>query len=273
MDKLKIGIVGCGAIGSSLAGLILKELPQYAQLSALFDRDYNKSLSLAHSLKTKNILISRNLDSLISNSQLVIECASAAGAWDIIRRTISRNRDVLVMSVAGLAEHLKDAKKIASRKRARIYIPSGAVCGIDALKAAKEDKLRRVTLITRKSPDSFKGVKFIENKRIKLNAINKDRVLFYGSARNAIKLFPQNINVSAVLGIAGLGVDKTLVKIVASKRIKDNIHELLIESASGRVICITQNKKHPKNPKTSYLAVLSAMALIRQIVSPIRVGT
>lgn len=128
-------------------------------------------------------------------------------------------------------------------------------------------------MTTRKNPVSFKGVKYIESRGIKLERIKKDRVLFCGPAKEAVKYFPQNINVAAVLSIAGLGRGKTLVKIIASPKIKKNIHEIKIESGAGNITTRTENVLHPKNPKTSFLAVLSAMETLRQILEPVRVGT
>ena len=98
-------------------------------------------------------------------------------------------------------------------------------------------------------------------------------MLFSGSARDAIKFFPQNINVAGTLSIAGIGEDKTLVKIIASPEITKNIHEIEIQSEAARINTCTQNLLHPDNPKTSYLAVLSAIATLKQILEPIKVGT
>jgi aspartate dehydrogenase len=98
-------------------------------------------------------------------------------------------------------------------------------------------------------------------------------VLFSGKAKEAVKFFPQNINVAAVLSLAGIGSSKTKVKIIASSKVKRNIHEIEIESEAGRVFTRTENLIHPDNPKTSFLAVLSAASLLKQILSPLRIGT
>jgi aspartate dehydrogenase len=103
--------------------------------------------------------------------------------------------------------------------------------------------------------------------------LKKDKILFSGTAAQAVKYFPQNINVAAVLGLAGMGMHKTKVRIIASPSVRKNIHEILIESKAAKIFTRTENILHPQNPKTSYLAVLSAMATLKQILQPIKTGT
>ncbi|MBL7151145.1 MAG: aspartate dehydrogenase [Candidatus Omnitrophica bacterium] len=271
--RLKIGIVGCGAIGSSMAKFIVKKLFSQAQLSALYDLDASKIKKLAKSVSKKRDLAAGSLGDLIAESQLVVEAASALSSREIARRALSMGRDVMIMSTGGVAGSLKELSLLAKKNNARVYIPSGAICGVDALKAAKLGRIKSVTLTTRKNPRSFKGVKYVEERRIKLAGIKKETVLFSGSAREAVRHFPQNINVAAVLSLAGIGQDRTLVRLIASPGTKRNIHEIKIESASGDISTRTQNLLHPDNPKTSFLAVLSAMAALRQILEPVRIGT
>jgi aspartate dehydrogenase len=119
---------------------------------------------------------------------------------------------------------------------------------------------------------AFESVAFVRNSGIDLKAIRTEKVLFDGSAIKAVKNFPQNINVAAVLSLAGLGLKKTKVRIVASARVKKNIHEIEIISDAAQIRTRTENIAHPHNPKTSFLAVLSAEAVIKQILSPIKIG-
>ena len=137
----------------------------------------------------------------------------------------------------------------------------------------REFPTEKVILITRKNPKSFQGLDYLKHKGIRLDKIKSDTVLFSGNARQAIKYFPQNINVAATLSIAGIGQARTQVKIIASPRVKRNIHEVYIESDAGRISTRVENLVHPDNPKTSFLAVLSAIAMLRQILEPVRVGT
>lgn len=180
---------------------------------------------------------------------------------------------MLIMSVGGIAAHYKGLARLAGRKKARVFLPSGAISGVDALKAAKQGGIKEVTLTTRKNPNSFAGNIYLAQKGISLKNIREDLVLFAGSAQEAVKFFPQNINVAALLGLAGLGMKKTRVEIIASPSVRNNIHEIRIASAAGEIFSRTENVLHPDNPKTSYLAVLSAVASLRQVLDPVRVGT
>ena len=270
---LKIGIVGCGAIGSSLARIIAVDLKGKAKVSALFDIDKEKSRLLAGLIFHSGNLEVDNLAQLIERSQLVIEGASAASSWNIAKEALVKGRDIMIMSVGGIAPHAKELYKLARKHGGRVYIPSGAIAGIDALKAAGTVRLKKVILRTIKNPASFKGVEYVVRNGIRLGNLKNDKLLFSGSAAKAIEYFPQNINVAAVLSLAGVGLDKTRVEIIASPRIKNNVHKIRIESSAGIIETCTENVVHPKNPKTSYLAVLSARATIENILSNIRIGT
>jgi len=271
--KLKIGIVGCGAIGSSLAKTVSRDLTKSAKLAALYDLIRDKSEGLSLKLTGKKDLAVDSLEKLIRKSDLVIEAAHANCSMDIARKTVLKGKDAMIMSVGGVVDEFVSLTKSAFLTNARIYIPSGAIAGIDALKAAHLGKVKKVVLTTRKNPLSFKGVKYVQDKKIKLDEIRVDTVLFSGSARQAMKFFPQNVNVAGILSLAGIGSQKTQVKIIASPSALRNIHEIEIVSEAGNVFTRTENVLHPDNPKTSYLAVLSAVAALKQILQASRVGT
>lgn len=271
--KLKIGIVGCGAIGSSLAKAVKKDFCAEAELSALYDIDASKSRKLSRLVSKGRNLAVNSLNSLINKSDLVIEAASARCSREVASSALSEGRNCMVMSVGGIVNCYGQLEGLAKKRNARVYIPSGAISGIDALKAAKIGKIKSVTLTTRKNPLSFKGVKYVEDKGIKLEEIKKDKILFSGPAQQAVKYFPQNINVAAILSLAGLGPKRTRVRIIASPSTTKNIHEIRIDSVAAGILTRTENVLHPDNPKTSYLAVLSAIATLKQILEPIKIGT
>lgn len=270
--KLRIGVVGCGAIGSSLAKAVVSDFAREARLVSIYDIDRDRALGLARKLKNES-LVSPSLGYLIKRTDLVIEAAEAKACLEIARSVLSKGRDIMIMSVGGVITHTTQLRILARKNQAQIYIPSGAICGIDALKAASEKKIRKVVLITRKNPRSLQGIEYIRRKGLRLDKIKRDTVLFSGNARQAVKLFPQNINVAATLSIAGIGQARTRVKIIASPKVKRNIHEIYIESDVGKISTRVENLVHPGNPKTSFLVVLSAIATLRQILQPIRVGT
>ncbi len=264
--------MGCGAIGSSLAKVVARNFPKQAKLSALYDLDASKSKKLAKRFGY-GVLAVKGLNDLIRKSDLVIEAASASASFDIAKAALVLKRDVMIMSVGGVVKGFNTLYRLAVHNNCKVYIPSGAISGIDALKAAAMGRIDKVTLTTTKSPLAFRGVKYIEEKKINLSKINKDVVLFSGKAEDAIKYFPQNINVAAVLSLAGIGINKTHVRVIASPKVVKNVHEIRIESAAADISTRTENILHPDNPKTSYLAVLSAIATLKGILEPIKIGT
>ena len=273
MKKLRIGIVGCGAIGGSLAGSIIKDFKTQARLGALYDRSAERVEGLVKRLSLDKKTAVRDLAQLITRSDLIIEAASADDSLNIARSAVKRRKDILILSVGGLINGVKELRALAKRRGAKVYIPSGAIAGIDALKAASLKNIKSITLTTRKNPRSFSGVEYVSRRGIDLGRIKTDRVIFSGSAERAVRLFPKNINVAAILGIAGVGFKSTRVRLIASPKVKRNIHEIMIESESARIFTRTENQLHPKNPKTSYLAVLAAEATLKQILEPIKIGT
>lgn len=267
---LRVGIFGCGTIGRALAKQIEERFPNNIRIVGVYDKVIESALELIGELKRKPQFLSKN--ELITESDLIIEAASADVAADIALESILAEKDVLIMSVGGLLDR-EDILTTANRKKRRIYIPSGAICGLDGLAAASMGKIKKVTLTTCKPPRSLEGARFIEKSGIDLDKIKIETVIFEGSASDAINGFPQNINVAATLSLAGLGAEKTIVKIITSPAFKNNIHKVEIEGDFGKIVTEADNLPSPNNPKTSYLAILSAVATIKNIVEYVKIGT
>ena len=267
-SKLKIGIVGCGTIGSELARFIGTDLKGKAKLVALCDLDKKKALKLSKSFEEKVAVLP--LDNLIKKSDFIIEAASKEFAATVVEEAVNQKKDVLVMSVGGLLNSTK-LFKIAEKNRCRIFIPSGALCGVDGLKAAQAGRIDKVMLTTRKPPLGLSNAPFVLKNKINLASIDKETIIFEGSAQEAVEGFPQNINVAAVLSLAGVGAQKTRVKIITSPQVTSNSHEVDIKGEFGHLITRTDNLPSPTNPKTSYLAVLSAIATLKNIFSSVKI--
>ncbi|MCM8765342.1 MAG: aspartate dehydrogenase [Candidatus Omnitrophica bacterium] len=268
---LKIGIVGCGAIGKTLAHAIERDFYPKACVFSLYDIDLIKAENLAKELKIKPY-VALTLNKLIWHTHLVVECASVEAVRQIALQVIKQNRDILIMSVGGLLG-FPEIFELAKKNNRRIYIPSGAIGGIDALRAGSRAKIERITLTTRKAPQNFLDAPYIKEKGIDLNKIDGEVLLFEGSVEEAIKGFPQNINVSAILSLAGTGSKEMLVRIVASPYYTRNIHEIEFEGSFGKFSARIENLPMPENPKTSYLAALSAIATLEKILENVKIGT
>jgi aspartate dehydrogenase len=271
--KIQIGIVGCGAIGTSLALAITRDFSRDMAVAAVFDTDSSKKNLLSRTISEKKRVDASSLDALIDKSELVIETSSAHSSWDIAQKVLKHGRDIMIMSIGGILPHYKKLSVLAKNHSCKVYLPSGALAGIDGIKASSGTKIRSVTLTTIKHPLSFTGNSYVRDSGVDLKKVKKDTVLFSGNAQSAVRYFPQNINVAAVVSIAGIGPYRTKVRIVASPASKRNIHQIEVDSAAGKILTRTENLLHPENPKTSYLAVLSAYAALKQIIDPVKIGT
>ena len=155
---------------------------------------------------------------------------------------------------------------------ARLFIPSGAICGIDGVKAANIEKISSAVIKSTKSPKSLEGAPYIIKNKIDLRKIKKKTKIFEGSALEAIKGFPKNVNVSATLSLAGIGAKKTKVIVVVDPKIKRNMHEIEVVGSFGKLTTKTENVLSPLNPKTSHLAVLSACTTLKRLTGNIKIG-
>ncbi|NQT06252.1 MAG: DUF108 domain-containing protein, partial [Candidatus Omnitrophica bacterium] len=200
------------------------------------------------------------------------ESASAAAVPEILKKAINAGKDIMVMSVGGLVAD-EDLIGLAKKSGSTLYIPSGAICGLDGVKAAAMKGIEEAILTTRKPPKGLKDAPYINKKAIDLDSLKSDKVIFDGTAQEAVREFPKNINVSAVLSLAGIGAKKTRVRIICSPGQKSNIHEIEVKGEFGKLTARTENVPSPNNPKTSFLAALSAIATLKGIVENIKIGT
>jgi len=254
---MKIGIIGCGAIGNDVA-LAIDEFEEIEKIY-LYDVIEEKAKNLAAKLKKGEF---KHVDEFLPLVDVVFEAASQKAVYEYAEKVIKAGKDLIIMSIGSLFddEFREKLIKIAKEKGRKIYLPSGAVAGIDGIKAASIGGLDEVTLVTTKSPESLG------------QHLDKRTIIFEGNAREAVKKFPRNINVAACLSLAGIGFDKTRVKIVADPVVKYNSHKILAHGKFGRLRAEVENLPNPNNPKTSYLASLSAIALIKKIISPLQIG-
>ena len=269
MDKIKVGIVGCGAIGGEIARYIDTQIPQM-ELVAICDTVPQKAKELADNLVRHPAII--EMDKLIENSELVVESASKDVAKEVVRKCCEKSKDILVMSTGGILEEPR-LLDLVRKKGIHLYLPSGAIIGLDGLKGAKIGEIRSVTLTTRKPPQALAGAPFIIQNKIDIDNIKEETLLFEGTAIEAVAAFPANINVAATLSLAGVGPKRTMVRIFASPGLNVNVHEVEVTGEFGKFVTHVENLASAKNPKTSYLAVLSAMATLKQIADTVKVGT
>lgn len=212
---------------------------------------------------------------LIDQSSLVIEAASHEAVEHFGPMILGKGKDLMVLSIGAfnndaLFDKLKELTKVHS---SHLYLPSGAIAGIDGLKSANVANLDKVELTTIKSIPSLEGAEYIHKKGINLYELKEAEVIYEGSAREAVKQFPKNVNVAAAVSLAGIGFDKTTVKIIADPGATRNHHYLSVSGRFGSFSVKLKNFPAISNPKTSYLAGLSGIATLRNIVSGVWIGT
>jgi aspartate dehydrogenase len=270
----KIALLGCGAIGTQIA-LAIDSGKIPAILTQIYDQSKDSSNKLVSKLKNKPTIVENS--HLLSSGpiDLVVEAASQQAVKDVALSILQNKKDLMVMSVGALLdESIFDVLTEACKEfNKQIILPSGAIAGLDAIKSVK-DELDSLTLITTKHPKSLKGAKFFETSNINLDSIKKQTKIFEGDAAEAVKLFPANINVAALLSLTGLGSKKTKVMIVADPNTDKNIHNILANGKFGKISITVENIPDPTNPKTSRLAILSAIQTLRQYcLDGISIGT
>ncbi len=270
-ERLKVGIIGCGTIGTQLACAIEQRFSQQAELFALCDIDKDRAENLKASSSAEPRIFS--IDKLIDSCDLIIEAASASVSYEVAQKALQQSKDVMIMSVGGILDKVDGLFALAQTKGCRVYLPSGAIGGLDAVKAASMAKISRATLITRKPPQGLAGAPYLVRKKIDLSKVKQETVVFEGKASEAIKGFPKNVNVCATLSLAGIGAERTMVKIITSPDYKANVHEVEVEGDFGRLAVKVENVPSPVNPRTSFLASLSAIATLKGILDPVKVGS
>jgi aspartate dehydrogenase len=277
MPKRIIGLLGCGTIGTHLALAINSDEIDNAYLGGMFDIIQENAATLKSKLKT-DVQVYSDFDNLIAASvDIIIEAASQEAVRRFSKPIVEAGKDLMIMSVGALADGalLTELSEISSLKKGknRIYVPSGAIAGIDAIRSVRR-LIDSITLTTTKSPKSLSGAPFLTAKNINLNSITEITEIYEGTASEAVKLFPANVNVAAVLSLAGIGSDKTKVRVVVNPHATTNQHEIVATGSFGDIKITVNNETAPGNPKTSFLAVLSAIECLRSICNDgIKIGS
>lgn len=267
---LRVGLIGCGAIGTELAQFINSD--KNFELTYVMDDKMDACEKLSANLRPEPRTVIRAMD--MEDADLIIEAASQECVRERMLGALEK-ADVMIMSVGAFSDtkFFDEFKEKAEKLGHRIYIPSGAIAGLDAMKAAVYGGLDSVTLVTRKHPSAFEGSPWVIKNEILLHPIKKPTVIFDGTANRAIDAFPKNVNVSIALALAGVGPEQTNVKIIADPFAVRNAHEIEVTGKFGSMSIKLENNPSPYNKKTSRLAALSAVATLKKIVESVQIGT
>ena len=263
-----IGIVGCGAIGQALLRAAdTGKLP--VSVAGVSSRTENRAREFLATLENPPPYLNR--DQLIAGSDLVVETAGGHVVPELARDTFAAGKDLMVISIGALLDH----PEIIQQSRdsgCRLLAPSGAIAGLDGIKSACAGRVDRVAMVSRKPPQALEGAPYLLERGISLAGLDQEMELFSGSAREACKGFPANLNVSAAVSLAGIGPDRTQVRIVAVPGLERNCHDIEVEGEFG-ILTVHIENIPSENPRTGKLTALSIIRSVQDAMDPVRIGT
>lgn len=212
---------------------------------------------------------------LACRPEAVVEAASHDAVRAYCEPLLQKGVGVIVLSGGALCDDglRTRLERAAEQSRALLYVPSGGIGGLDALKAARIAGIESVRITVMKPPAAWKNIAYVDGLGIDLDALTEARTLYEGQARGGVPLFPANVNIAAVLSMAGVGFDQTQLKVVADPGITHNTHLIEVRGVTGNISIKLENVPAPDNPKTAWLACYSALSALKLVGSPVRYGT
>ncbi len=266
---LRVAIGGFGAVGRAVARRLDAGIEGLV-LAAVSAHDRKRAQARVALLRDPVPVLA--LVELAALADVVIECAPAAVFAEVAEPAIKAGRVFMPISVGALVAHwhLVDLARVHG---ARIVVPTGALLGLDAVRAAAQGRIDAVRMVTRKPPRALAGSPYLEQHGIDVAALTEPLKVFSGSAREGARGFPANVNVAAALGLAGIGVDRTQLEIWADPTVERNTHDIIVEADSARLELHIENVPSDENPRTGKIVALSVIAALRRLVEPMTVGT
>jgi aspartate dehydrogenase len=267
--ELTVGIGGLGAIGLHLARALDAGV-EGLRLVAVASRDQAKARDNLGGFRSPPALV--DLPALAEHADIVVEAVPAAVFEAVATAAIERGRIFVPSSVGALLPRMHLVER-ARATGARIVVPTGALLGLDAVRAAAEGEVASVTIETRKPPRGLAGAPHLEKHGIDVAAIATPTRVFQGNAFDAAQGFPANVNVAAALALAGIGPQRTMVEIWADPGVTRNTHTIRVEAASARLTMTIENVPSEENPRTGKITPLSILACLRGLTSTLKVGS
>ncbi len=263
-----IGIVGCGSIGRALIGAVASG-KLAVRIAGVTSRTAETARQFLATLADPPPYMP--VTDLIAAADLVIEAAGGSVVGPLAGQVFAAGKALMVISVGALLDH---PEIIAESRRTgcKLYVPSGAIAGLDGIKSASVGSITQVTMTTRKPPKGLQGAPHLVRNGISLAGLKEEKEVFSGTAREACKGFPANVNVSAAVSLAGVGPDQTRISIIAVPGLERNCHDIEVEGEFGRLHVHIENTPS-ENPKTGKLTALSIIRSVQDVVDPVRIGT
>jgi aspartate dehydrogenase len=265
---LRVAIAGLGPIGKKVAEALDRGIDGLV-LSAVSAQDPQKHEGWLAGLTTKPAVLP--IERLSEAADMVIECAPAKLLRSIVAPFVGSGKTAVVLSAGALLDN-EDLIELAKQNGGQIVVPTGALIGLDAVTAAAVGNIQSVRMVTRKPVLGLAGAPYIVENNIDIERITEPLKIFDGTAREAAKGFPANLNVAVALSLAGIGADRTQLEIWADPALTRNVHRVEVESDSARFSMSIENIPS-ENPKTGRITALSVIAYLRKQRAALRVGT
>jgi aspartate dehydrogenase len=266
---LSVGIIGLGTIGSVVANALDKGIAGMA-LRAVASGRQEKALAALATLSSPTELMS--IDAVAECCDIVVDCAPKSVFRDIAEAALTRGRTLVTVSGAGILANA-DIETMARDHGGQVILATGALLGLDAVRAASEGTINSVRMITRKPPNALRDAPHIVDNNINLDGLNGATRVFSGSAREGAMAFPANVNVAAALGLAGVGADATQLEVWADPHLDRNTHAIEVDADSARFTLHIENVQSPENPGTGKITALSVIACLRGMTAPMKIGS
>lgn len=265
----KVGVAGFGTIGAAVGRRLHAGLESMTLAGVTSGRREKARATLAAIGSAAPVL---SPEELAAECDIVVECAPTEAFLEIARPAMEAGRQMVTVSAAALIEnmHIVD---LAKKHGGRIIMATGALLGLDAVRAAAKGEIYSVTMITRKPSRSLKGAPHLEKIGVDVMSLTEPTLLFDGSAREGARGFPANVNVAAALALAGIGPDRTRLQIWADPALTRNTHTIKVDADSASFEMMIQNVPSPEKPGTGRITALSMIAALESLTSPLRVGS
>ncbi|HXT81567.1 MAG TPA: aspartate dehydrogenase [Acetobacteraceae bacterium] len=263
-----VAIAGLGAIGLPLARALDAGVDGL-KLVAVSARDQVKGLANLAGFRAPPRMVSL---AELAEADIVVEAVPASCFERVAVPAIEAGRIFIPASAGALLPRMH-LVRLATQTGARIIIPTGALLGLDAVRAAAEGPVEDITIETRKPPLGLVGAPYLERNNIDVTDIAGPLLVFEGNAFDAAAGFPANVNVAAALALAGIGPVRTRVQIWADPALTRNTHTIRVNCQAARFTMTIENVPSDENPRTGRLTPLSLLACLRGLVSPLRAGS
>ena len=264
---MNVGIVGFGSIGTEVAKALLEGVENFYLYGISSRSKINAEERISKLKKSIEIF---DLETLINNCQIIIDCAPKEAFRDIATLCINEGKTLITVSGSGILDNF-DLIETPKKNNSQIILATGAILGLDALRAAAESTIHSVKMTTRKPPNALSKAPYVIKNNIELDQLSEAKLIFEGSATEGAKAFPANVNVAAAVGLAG--ANKTQLEIWADPNLERNTHKVEVKSDSAEFEMSIQNVQTPENPGTGRITGLSVIACLRGLKSSLKVGS